>query len=99
MTFCAWCSQTKWYDRAIAFLFSALPGLVALSMTDMLSTQIGVAADSLIPIDRRWYLMVIASSTASLRAVNSAPNVDVWTDVCLLDFHVTGVLPTVASSP
>ena len=40
--------------------------------------------------------MLIESSTALFNAVNSAPYVEVCTDVCRLDDHVTGVEPTIA---
>merc|ERR1712069_45966 len=51
------------------------------------------------PIDCKWYLMVIAVSTAFFNAVNSAPKVLVWTHVCLVDFQWIGVDPTNAIIP
>jgi hypothetical protein len=43
--------------------------------------------------------MVIASSTPAFRAVNSAPNVEVCTEVCRLERYETGVEPSAAKSP
>eukprot|EP00957_Ditylum_brightwellii_P002232 171664-Ditylum_brightwellii.AAC.1 len=37
------------------------------------------------PIDLRWYHSDTASSTALFSNVNSAPNVVIWTEFCLLD--------------
>lgn len=68
----AWCCLTKWYANAMCFLFNGLPGLVALSTTPMLSTQMGVDLQTITPIDRRWYCKVTAASscTALFKAVN-----------------------------
>ena len=82
-----WCSRTKWYANAIAFLFRVLAGFAAFRNTLLLSTYIVVGLVTFSPIDRKWYLMVIAVSTAFFNAVNSAPKVLVWTHVCLVDFQ------------
>ena len=59
------------------FLLSVLEGLVELIQTLLLSTNICVGFVISTPIDLKWYLKVIANSTAACSAVNSAPKVDV----------------------
>ena len=70
-----WCSQTKWYASAMAFLLRVLAGFAALRNTLLLSTHVVVGLLTFSPIDCRWCLMVIAVSTAFFKAVNSAPKV------------------------
>ena len=70
-----WCSRTKWHANAIAFLFGALAGFAAFGNPLLLSTHVVVGLVTFSPIDCRWYLMVIAVSTAFFNAVNLAPKV------------------------
>ena len=94
-----WCSLTKWHANASAFLFKVLAGFVTLRRTLLLSTKILVFLETSTPIAQRWCLNVITTSTAFFIAMNSAPNVLVWTAVCLVDFQCAGVHPTNARTP
>ena len=66
----------------------ALPGIVELSTTPLLSHKILIGLQIGTPIDFSVFAVTIASSTATLNAANSAPKVDVSTEVCRLENHL-----------
>ena len=78
----------------MVFLFVVLPGFVAFDTTLVLSTNIGVGLDTLIPIDIRWCQSITDSMAEFFSAVNLSPNVEVCTVVWNFDEHVVGVDPT-----
>ena len=65
----------------------------------MLSTNIGVVLDTLIPIDLRWHQSITDYSTALLNDVKLDPNVEVCTKVWSFDDHAVGVDPTTGNNP
>ena len=65
----------------MVFVFRVVPVLVAFNTTIMLSTNISVGLETLIPIYLRYYQSIPYSSTALFITVNSASNVEVFTEV------------------
>ena len=60
----------------------------------MLLINIGDGLMTFTSIDQRWYLNMTDSSTAFFNAVNLAPKVDVFINVCLFDDQIVGIEPT-----
>ena len=71
----------KLVSKRHGFLFMFLPLLVAFDATLMLSTYTVVGLDTMIPINIMWYPIITDSSTDFFGAVNSAPNIEVFTAV------------------
>ena len=89
---CRACSITPsaWCSLLIAFLFRVTAGLALFKNTSfLLSMNIVVGYSTLTPMDQRWYLIIMATSIAFFRAVNSDPRVLVCAEVlsCWLIVH------------
>ena len=87
------------FFNATVFLFNDPSGLFEFNTTLILSTNLGDDLPNFTPIDQGCNLNMTASSTIFFNTFNSAPKVDVCTNVCLFDDNIVGVELTTEKSP